>query len=161
MKKLATLIAKIITLLGLPVTAVILHRSSRVRVVIISGDEILLVRSYIGHQKWSLPGGGIHTNEPAPMAAARELHEETGLNLPSEQFKLIGEGRLNAGFPGAYADAQYFSLELSQPSKPVIRRPLEVIEAAWWPIKKLPKRVSATVLYGLELRDKHKRIDKK
>jgi ADP-ribose pyrophosphatase YjhB (NUDIX family) len=161
MKQPVTLIAKIVTLISLPITAAILHRSFRVRVVILSGNHILLVRSYIGHQKWSLPGGGIHKNEMAQMAAAREVYEEAGLNYPAEQFVLLGGGKLGAGLPGTYAHAQYFLLHVNQRPEPVIRRPLEVIEAAWWPLHEMPNKVSPTVLYGLRLHDKHKQIEKK
>jgi ADP-ribose pyrophosphatase YjhB (NUDIX family) len=156
MKKLTVLLAKIITIIGLPVSAILLHRSKRVRAVIISGDKILLVRSYIGHQRWSLPGGGIHKKETPNSAVAREVFEETGLNFKADKFTFIGEGQLSAGLPGMFAEAQFLLNRVPEQTQPTIRRPLEVIEAAWWTIGQLPNNVSPTVNQGLTMVNKHK-----
>jgi len=45
--------------------------------------EFLLVkrRKEPGKGKWSLPGGSIRVGEPTVQAAARELEEETGINI--------------------------------------------------------------------------------
>eukprot|EP00638_Chattonella_subsalsa_P005573 CAMPEP_0117758768 /NCGR_PEP_ID=MMETSP0947-20121206/15604_1 /TAXON_ID=44440 /ORGANISM="Chattonella subsalsa, Strain CCMP2191" /LENGTH=227 /DNA_ID=CAMNT_0005579077 /DNA_START=167 /DNA_END=850 /DNA_ORIENTATION=+ len=48
-----------------------------------NGIEFLLVKrkKEPGKGKWSLPGGSIKVGERTVSAAARELHEETGLNI--------------------------------------------------------------------------------
>jgi len=48
--------------------------------VIFRDGKVLLVRDK-GHDKFSLPGGGIHKDEPALSAASRELYEELGLHV--------------------------------------------------------------------------------
>ncbi|MCF8059172.1 MAG: NUDIX domain-containing protein [Bacteriovoracaceae bacterium] len=46
------------------------------------------IREEIGHLdgKWELPGGKIEAGESPPVAARRELQEETGLLIPLEKF---------------------------------------------------------------------------
>jgi 8-oxo-dGTP diphosphatase len=56
--------------------------------------QVLLIRR--GHDPyvncWALPGGFVNENEPLDTAAARELHEETGLaNLPLRQMATFGD----------------------------------------------------------------------
>lgn len=54
-----------------------------VRVVIVDGDKkVLMVRqSHEGNDIWMLPGGAIEEGENAKQAAAREVREETGLEV--------------------------------------------------------------------------------
>lgn len=53
------------------------------RVLVVAGDEVLLVRDtdpgVPGSSWWVLPGGGADEGEDAAAAAIRELYEETGL----------------------------------------------------------------------------------
>ena len=51
-----------------------------VRVVLLQGNEVMLVRhSYV--PGWFLPGGGLKRNETLDQAARREAYEETGAEL--------------------------------------------------------------------------------
>jgi 8-oxo-dGTP pyrophosphatase MutT (NUDIX family) len=54
------------------------HLRKRGVAVVIRHDKMLLVKDK-GKNKYSLPGGGVHTHESSYQTAARELYEETGL----------------------------------------------------------------------------------
>ena len=51
--------------------------------VILDGDRVLLIKR--AHEplkgQWSLPGGGVELGETLERAVAREVHEETGLDV--------------------------------------------------------------------------------
>jgi len=49
---------------------------------------------------WQFPGGLVEVEEDTVVAAQRELHEETGLNIPSQRFIFIGESPPLAGYKG-------------------------------------------------------------
>jgi 8-oxo-dGTP pyrophosphatase MutT (NUDIX family) len=51
----------------------------RATAVVFKHGRVLLVRDK-GHQRYSLPGGGIKIDEPTISAASRELFEELGLS---------------------------------------------------------------------------------
>ena len=56
--------------------------------------RILLVRDR-GRSSYGLPGGGIEDGELPIVAAARELHEETGLEATSIRYLFSFEGKYN------------------------------------------------------------------
>jgi len=56
----------------------------RAGVAVVSDDKILLVPHYkpdAGPVQWVIPGGGVEFGEMLEHAAAREFHEETGLEV--------------------------------------------------------------------------------
>jgi 8-oxo-dGTP pyrophosphatase MutT (NUDIX family) len=60
------------------------HRATA-RLIILDGDRSVLLVRYAEHRSgrsgsyWATPGGALEPGESAHEAAARELHEETGL----------------------------------------------------------------------------------
>lgn len=64
----------------------VVRNSHRTRVLVVCGDEYLLVKHWLGDDSWMLPGGGAHRNEAAIAAAQRELREEIGLQIPAKDF---------------------------------------------------------------------------
>jgi ADP-ribose pyrophosphatase YjhB (NUDIX family) len=70
------------------------ERAVRIRVgVLICRDaEVLLVRHEKGgHSYWLVPGGGVDAGETMVEAAARELVEETGLDVAVGRLLLVCE----------------------------------------------------------------------
>ncbi|HEX8856379.1 MAG TPA: NUDIX hydrolase [Thermoleophilaceae bacterium] len=58
------------------------HPKTRgVRCVLERDGSVLLVRHTYGSREWSLPGGRMRPWEEAAQTAAREMHEELGLEL--------------------------------------------------------------------------------
>lgn len=71
-------------------------RQPRARVIVCNElDEVLLVKTWIGHDLWSLPGGGVERNEAPVAAARRELREEIGLDIASERFRYMETIRIH------------------------------------------------------------------
>ena len=65
---------------------------TRVAVVLVDGDKLLLVR----HQKpgksyWLLPGGGLDHGEELAACGVRELREETGLEIAIDGYLYLSE----------------------------------------------------------------------
>lgn len=117
----------------------------RVRAVVVNQkDEILLVRSWFGHQKWSLPGGGIGRNERVENAAARELKEETGITVKSSEFKPLGQF-INADSYAPFTINCQIAHVKNHPIKIKHLRRLEILDSAWFALDSLPVKRSATV----------------
>lgn len=94
-------------------------------VVVNTGGEVLLVRHRY-YPGWHLPGGGVETEETTMAALARELREETGIELMGET-ELFG---LYANFAAFKSDhvAVYLVRKWQQgPWKPSI----EIMEKRW------------------------------
>jgi 8-oxo-dGTP diphosphatase len=61
-------------------------------VVCIRGGSVLLIkRGWPPHEgAWALPGGHVDAGETSRTAAARELQEETGVQVDPEDLDLVG-----------------------------------------------------------------------
>jgi 8-oxo-dGTP diphosphatase len=66
------------------------EKPRRATLIIIRNDRVLLARDE-SLDFWSLPGGRIEAGESDEAAAARELNEETGLELRSLEYLLEHE----------------------------------------------------------------------
>jgi ADP-ribose pyrophosphatase YjhB (NUDIX family) len=108
-----------------------------VKVALVNGDDILLVRhSYSG--RWNLPGGGFRPNrESAEEAAAREIKEELGLIV--ERIVLLGSYDSSV----EYKKDTVFCLTAEATLN--IRPSAEIIETAWFPRSNVPDTVSTAV----------------
>jgi 8-oxo-dGTP pyrophosphatase MutT (NUDIX family) len=100
----------------------------RSRVLVTFKDEFLVVRSWLGPDKYILPGGGMKRNESLVAAAVRELGEETGIWVPESSLKQLGTR--NYREQGIPTQANCYLLRL--PEKPEIKKErLEIMDAIW------------------------------
>lgn len=66
-------------------------RHTRFQGAIVAGDQIVLVRHHSrisDHEYWVIPGGGIEAGESETECVAREMREETGLEVRVERLLL-------------------------------------------------------------------------
>lgn len=121
------------------------ERHVRVRVLICNEDgEMLLTRTWFGHQKWSLPGGGIKRNETPAEAAVREVHEETGIRLAMEDLHELG----TFPYPDEHRKYTIACYKVDMPKRPpklAHHRRLETLDVSWFPIKTPPRERSLIV----------------
>jgi len=69
--------------------------------VIIEENRVLLVKLTYGHKGWILPGGYVKSTETIAKAVAREVHEETGLEVEPMQVISV-RSRVNQGKSDIY-----------------------------------------------------------
>lgn len=123
----------------------------RVRILLVNElNEVLLVRSWFGHQKWSLPGGGIKHHEDPLQTAVRELREETGLHIAPVHVHELGT------FPNPYSQAPftvacYWAKMAKKEPYLARRRRLEMLDVAWFPIDALPRDANPSIAIALKL----------
>jgi 8-oxo-dGTP pyrophosphatase MutT (NUDIX family) len=147
MNDLMKLIGRLLFWIAWPVLRLYLFfRPERSKVLVVNGDEILLVWGMLNSGEWSLPGGGINKGETPEAAASRELKEETGLVASPDNLKKIGSKKYKvAGIPVYY---QVYVLEFGNREDIAPHRP-EILEACWFDTNKLPAKVSLETLDAL------------
>lgn len=103
-----------------------------VRVLVVDGNEVLLVRHRRGKLPWSLPGGGVKAQETLEAAACREVWEEAGCEVQIERlhgiFYTFGTGFSNY-------TAVFIATPLAAPQTPVGN--LEIADARFVPLHAL------------------------
>lgn len=132
MKKIWGVVGVAIFWISWPITWLAVNNSRRTRVLIIAKDEVLLVKNWLGRNRWTLPGGGAHGKETLQTAAAREIKEELGLDVDENDLQLLfqKEGMRDTGFR---FDCDGFLLLLKH--KPTLALDnLEMHEARWFPL---------------------------
>lgn len=134
-----------------PLLRVYMRDGRRVRVLVADErGEILLVRSWFGHQRWSLPGGGIKRGEKPAAAAARETFEETGVSLDERKCTRLGEFE-NADSNAPFTVDCWMAEIQKQPARIAARHRLEMLDVAWFALDRLPTNRSRTVDRALRL----------
>lgn len=104
-----------------------------VRVVLVAGDEVLLIRNSYGPAGWTFPGGGIHAGEAAKDAAAREVREEVGIEVGEPEY--VGMFLSTKEYKADHVEV--FVIHMDK-QNPVVDN-TEVVEARWFPLSKLPR----------------------
>jgi 8-oxo-dGTP pyrophosphatase MutT (NUDIX family) len=111
-----------------------LRNSHRTRVLLVCGDEALLVRNWVSTGRWTLTGGGVHAGEASQAAAVREVKEEIGVTLSQDQ--LVSLGGYHNKLQGFRFSADLYGVRLTH--KPKLRlQTKEIVEAQWFPLTKL------------------------
>ena len=114
-----------------------------VRVVLLRGDEVLLIR-HTYRDGWHLPGGGVDKGETLEAAASREAEEEAQATVHSIEllgvYTNLGEGKRDHV---AVFVAREFELREFVPNN-------EIAERAWFGLDSLPASLSPATRRRLE-----------
>lgn len=111
-----------------PGLRIILGASKRTRILLVAEGQILVVKPWMGANKWALPGGGLHREEDRLLGVLRELKEETGIDINAQHTKLLFEDVYTQnGLRFAY---YCFASKLLSPL-PIKRSRLELSAAEW------------------------------
>ncbi|MBP9723126.1 MAG: NUDIX hydrolase [Gammaproteobacteria bacterium] len=105
-------------------------------VVIIDKDNnVLLLQRHINHKdsrKWAVPGGSIEEGETPLEAAAREVFEETGINLKGKEVRFFKDYHWNIWELDINFAAHV--CYISERPETITMRPLEHTAYEWTPI---------------------------
>lgn len=123
-----------------PALWLLLRWSRRTRLLLVCGDEFLVLRGWLGSGEWGLPGGGLHRGEDAVAGLLREVKEETGLALKSSQIKYAFEGL----YKSRGMRFTYHSYTAQLNSKPQLKpQPREIAEISWQSIHQPKVRLNS------------------
>ncbi len=127
MKRISIIVGRIFYWLSWPAAILYVYGSKRTRLLLMSGDKVLVMKGWINNGQWGIPGGGLHKSEDPVIGLIRELREETGLTIDPKAIKFLGAKPFKD--KGFNFECHYFYCELSQklPAKPH----LEVREVTW------------------------------
>lgn len=125
------MIGKVAFWVSCPAIWLYLRLGKRTRILLIHGDEFLVLRSWLGSGQWGLPGGGLHRGEQSLDGLIREVREETGISLSRRQITLAYQ--VNPGKSGLKFSYDCYVCQL--PEKPAITlQGNEISVFAWQPV---------------------------
>ncbi|MEV7937181.1 NUDIX domain-containing protein [Kitasatospora sp. NPDC088264] len=105
-------------------------------------DRIVTVhygsRSWHPQPAWTLPGGKVDPGESADRAAARELHEETGLVVAPADLRLDRVLHVAQGWDGHGQYVHFLFAAERWHGELTNREPHKHLEVRWSPIRDLP-----------------------
>lgn len=109
--------------------SLIVRNSHRTRVLIVCGEDYLVLKHWLGDDSWMLPGGGRHRDEDPLAAIQRETQEEIGLLPAPEKFVHAGQFECRDGsFRFTY---DLYVVRLAE--RPQLRlQTLEILSASWF-----------------------------
>jgi 8-oxo-dGTP pyrophosphatase MutT (NUDIX family)/predicted HAD superfamily Cof-like phosphohydrolase len=100
-------------------------------VVLTRGEQVLLTRiSARGHHvgSWTLPGGGVDHGEPPRVAAAREVREETGLDVEIGGLLDVHDTHFTGRSPNGTLEDFHGVHLIFEASTPTPDAPLRILE---------------------------------
>ncbi|HUY53428.1 MAG TPA: NUDIX hydrolase [Candidatus Dormibacteraeota bacterium] len=136
------LIGNILFWLAWPALFIYLKNSKRCRVIISDGKNILIVKNWLGPNKFTLPGGGLKKNENPKAGTAREIKEETGIIVDSNNLSLIEPEKLVDEYGHSYESIGYL-LKINQSPK-IVRQKFEIADIKWVDIQEALEKYSLT-----------------
>ncbi len=105
-----------------------------VRGVVECDGKIIMIRNTYGNSKiWMFPGGGIKKGESPEKAFAREIKEETGLDI--KDIKKIGTYASTIEYKRD--NVEVFAGKSEESNLKI--EPLEILEAEWFEPNNLPE----------------------
>lgn len=121
---------------------------NRSRVLIMVGDEFLLVSGWISAGDLNLPGGGSKRTESVEESAVRELKEEVGIKVSADSLRPLGVHYHRKH--GINYNAHTFLIKLD--TKPAVtKQKKEIAEALWVKEEDLSnKNISQDVIFALK-----------
>jgi 8-oxo-dGTP pyrophosphatase MutT (NUDIX family) len=143
MNKLQVIFGRMVYWVGWPVSFISLYFSKRTRVLILCGEEVLVVKSWLGSGGWHAPGGGVHKKENPADGARREVQEEVGITIKPDQLVPLFHKKVTTRRRFRY-DCYAFALLL--PAKPKLTlQANEIIDSSWLPLEAIRQRAAGKV----------------
>lgn len=112
-----------------PLLCLYLQGSKRTRVLILYRDEVLLVKGWLGNNRWALPGGGLQRNENPTEGALREMYEETGIEANATELQEIFQ---NLSIKLRFYSYSIYAFKIELNHRPTLRRQKNEISALNW-----------------------------
>ncbi len=115
-------------------------KTTGVKCIVCSEDEVLLIKNTYGPTKWTLPGGGVHKGESPESTAKREVLEEVGIEV--KDIRYLG----NFLYTREYKKDTVHCFVARVDSRDTTIQESEVAEAKWFPKQSLPELSEITKL---------------
>lgn len=118
-----------------------------VKCIVENNGKFLMVKLNYAHHKWTFPGGGVKRKETFKDAAIREAKEETGINVKDVMF---------VGYYKTVWEYKNDTVEIylgHTDDMDIKIDPVEIEEAKWFDIDKLPEFRSGSVDKALKIYD--------
>ncbi|GLV55084.1 hypothetical protein KDH_19310 [Dictyobacter sp. S3.2.2.5] len=115
----------------------------RTRVIVLQENQLLLLND---EGAWRLPGGGLEPYESLLECAAREVYEETGIEVEATSVAFLGEWVYPTYAPCPRKRMQYgYTLEVHiyahpiSPDQPLRQEGPDFPQPAWVPLSSVPQ----------------------